>query len=331
MLDVEHLIVDPALDLGGRVRCEAPVSSEVRPVPSRLRLEVLDDVLAAEDLGGALLPGLPSPDVLGAIGVGRVQVVLLPAEVVREPGVVLPVDGDDDGPRGRPEGGGGMLAADKVLIDKVRLVGGVEADPDLGVNPASAVLKFLGGELGALGPELGWQEPGGADRGLKVLPARLADVLGLLNPAMCESLLRFYLMGIGVEAAEDEEGARVGVQHHVVGDPIVPLKAEPLDLVPEDLMHGLLDRLLVLTSAQAADRGRSTEDEEGPGDAPALGRAATAVRYLVRGWLKQELELLGELDPGVAHSPADSTNSTPMPKLMGPPSSPVTSRARRFG
>ena len=50
MLDVQPLVVDPQFDTGGRVLRETPVYAEIRAIPARLRLELIDSVLASQNL-----------------------------------------------------------------------------------------------------------------------------------------------------------------------------------------------------------------------------------------------------------------------------------------
>src|SRR5690606_22774087 len=96
VLNPQPLIVNPALDAGGRILREAPVDTEARPIPACRRLKLRHPILPSQNLHLADLARRTIPDPGIRLIVQAVTVIKpLLLELRREPRIVRVVQLDD--------------------------------------------------------------------------------------------------------------------------------------------------------------------------------------------------------------------------------------------
>ena len=250
------------------------------------------------DRAHSRLAALPLPDVLVVVGAHRAQGV--PAfgfELLREPRVIPPVHLDDDRVRRR--------IRHEAAIALVGLQLRVHRDPDLGA-------LF-------------------ADRGGQDVPGPLGDRLPLLDPANIDGLEGLEVLSRDARQAREKDLRSVLSPDRALEHVVLAGQAQRLDLIDQELIDRVLQRLLDLARAQDAQRRLGPQDQQRTSDRPGLAGPSPAVSDLVARLLEQALQLGGEL--GLAGNPL-SFRSHPSPRRTrsrGPsrrPSRPAQSRPR---
>lgn len=138
--------------------------------------------------------------------------------------------------------------------------------------------------------------PNGGD---EVAPRLLRDRLGLFHPTDVHALEGFEVSRVQPNALECKRGA-IGTSDLTLENFIEMRKPHLADLIHQQLMHGLLDGFLHLTSAQNAERALVAQEQESTGEVPALRTSAPALVDFKSERLKEWLELLweGEINGG---------------------------------
>ncbi|KAK6697745.1 hypothetical protein SNK04_013840 [Fusarium graminearum] len=234
-----------------RVRCAGIVAGQVLAQALRLvaQVEALEPVPLEQDAG--LCSGLATEDVV--VQVLRDGQRLQPLRLHRlvPPRVIQPVDLDDDRVRIVPE--------DPALVGVVVLLVRVEGDPDLGAGRSD-------------------------DGRNKLVPAVGRDVGRLLHPHDRRPFERLDAVGgVVLQAREAEGGASQDAGDLVLAllvDLEVGAQAHPVDVVLNDPLGGLSNRLLDLAHAQDAVLGLHRQHHQDLRHGMRLGRAAPAVQHL---------------------------------------------------
>ncbi|MNY16158.1 hypothetical protein D3C86_1494080 [compost metagenome] len=204
---------------------------------------------------------LAQPDVVVVLRRGPLTVKALGLQLVVEPRVVVVVDLHDMRIRRR--------IRHEPLIRLVRLQLRVHGHPDLGTTLA--------------------------DRRDQDVPRPLADRLALFHPASVDALVRLDRVHRVVSQPSEQELGPVLPPDCRLQYLVEPTEMQRLDLVRQQLVHRILDRLLHLTEAANPQWRLSPLDQQRTGESPRLPAAPPAVRHLVPVRVEQEREDLGKL------------------------------------
>lgn len=266
VFDEEAIADDERSDQRAGISSESEVRAEeqsllVRLLVQRIR-EALDADLLPEDDRIADLLRQAFPDVEIRLVVRAAHELHLASQDVWEVRVRVPVQHLDE------RFWGTILLVDEANVSWRVLRRGVERRPDL--------RSFL------------------PDRRNQDLPRIVCRRMRLFHPALRDAFRRFDLIDVVMQSFEDERAASMRVADRLVRDVEAVVQSHATDRVAEQLVHGVLDRVLILARAENTlwpidvrpDR-RIGESNERLRYAPGLRAASAAVEDLVTRRLHQ--------------------------------------------